>query len=264
MPRPANAGKLYLIGAGPGDPDLLTVRAARVLAECDVLLYDRLVAPGVLALARPDAERIYVGKHEGQQEPEQARIFELLLDRVEAGKVVGRLKGGDPLVFGRGAEEWMLAAERGIEVEVVPGVTSAIALPGLAGIPVTLRGVSQSFAVITGHCAEGLNQKWASYVDIDTLVILMGVKNRAFIAQSLVAAGRDPAQPVAFIERGATPQQRIVESSLQMVAEGGPEVENPAVFVIGEAVAFRAGLARAWAVSSSAEPRRSNDLTRNL
>lgn len=234
--------KLYLIGAGPGDPELLTIKAARVLAECDVVLYDRLVSREVLAFARPDAELIYVGKHEGEQEHVQGRIFELILQHARHGKTVGRLKGGDPLVFGRGAEEWALAIEHGITVELVPGVTSAVAVPGLANIPLTYRGVSQSFAVVTAHCHEGRAQEWTKYAHIDTLVILMGVKNRIFIAQSLVSAGRKPDEPVAFVERGSTPEERIVESTLEAVADGLCEVSSPAVFVIGEVVRLRARL----------------------
>jgi uroporphyrin-III C-methyltransferase len=235
----ACAGKVYLIGAGPGDPDLLTVKAVRVIGQCDVLLYDRLVGPGVLAHARPSAELIYVGKHEGEQEIIQNRIFELIREHALNGKVVGRLKGGDPLVFGRGAEEWALAVEHGLEVELIPGITSAIGVPGLAGIPLTYRDVSQAFAVVTGHCRKGLAQDWHKYAGIDTLVVLMGIKNRAYIAQSLIAAGRDPAEPVAFIERGATPNERIIESDLRSVAEGDVPVENPAVFIIGAVVRLR-------------------------
>ncbi len=232
-------GTVYLIGAGPGDPDLLTLKAARVLGLCDVVLYDRLVGPDILRLARPDAELIFVGKHEGEQEPAQERIFSLILDRALSGKMVARLKGGDPLVFGRGAEEWARALEHGIPVELIPGVTSAISVPGLAGIPLTHREISQSFTVITGHCSEGLQQEWARHSKVDTLVVLMGVKNRVFIAQALIDAGRDALQPVAFIERGSTSAQRVVTSDLKSVAQGLVEVESPAVLVIGEVVRLR-------------------------
>jgi uroporphyrin-III C-methyltransferase len=231
--------KLYLIGAGPGDPELLTIKAARTLGECDVVLYDRLVSAEILRLARPDAEQIYVGKHEGEQESTQEKIFDLILWHARAGKTVGRLKGGDPLVFGRGAEEWALALEHGIEVELVPGVSSAVAVPGLANIPLTYRGVSQSFAVVTAHCHEGHDQQWTRYAHIDTLVVLMGVKNREFVAQSLIAAGRRAAEPVAFIERGTLPEEKIVESTLGAVAAGETDVASPAVFVIGEVVRLR-------------------------
>jgi uroporphyrin-III C-methyltransferase len=203
------------------------------------VLHDRLVSADILRLARPGAELIYVGKHEGEQDRVQNRIFDLLLRHAEAGKMVVRLKGGDPLVFGRGAEEWALAREHGIEVELVPGVTSAISAPGLAGIPLTYRGISQSFAVITGHCKEGLAQNWADYARVDTLVILMGVKNREYIARALMDAGRAPDEPAAFIERATSEQQRVVITTLREIAAGRVAAENPAVFVIGKVVLMR-------------------------
>ncbi len=237
-------GKLYLIGAGPGDADLLTVKAARVLGECDVVLYDRLTTPAVLALARTDAELIYVGKHDGEQEREQARIFELILEHALAGRTVARLKGGDPLVFGRGAEEWEVAVEHGIEVELIPGISAAIAVPGLAGIPLTFREISRSFAVVTGHWKSGTNMEWAPYAQIDTLVILMGTKQRVSIAESLIAVGRRASEPVAFIEQGSLPDERVVEADLASVAEGKVEVGGPAVMIVGEVVRQRAKLAK--------------------
>jgi len=241
-----NPGKLYLIGAGPGDPELLTLKAARVLRECDVVLYDRLVSVEVLSFARPESELIYVGKHEGEQESGQARIYDLIREHALAGKTVARLKGGDPLVFGRGAEEWDLALDDGIQVELVPGVTSAISVPGLAGIPLTYRGVSQSFAVVTGHCLarqdpdhEKMKKRWRKYAAIDTLAVLMGVKNRILIAQALVAVGRRLDEPVAFVQRGSMPGEEVIESTLGEVADGKVEVTSPAVFVIGNVVRLR-------------------------
>lgn len=228
-----------MIGAGPGDPELLTLRAVRALGESDVVLYDRLVDTRSLAHARPDAEVIYVGKHHGQQERTQAEIFTLIEDRARDGKIIARLKGGDPLVFGRGAEEWALALACGLEVELIPGVSSAIAVPGLAGIPLTYRRLSQNFAVITGHCHEGAALEWKRYAGIDTLVILMGVKNRSFIAASLIGAGRSPDEPVAFVERGTTSAEGFVESTLGNVAAGAVAVHNPAVFIVGEVVRLR-------------------------
>ena len=242
-------GKVYLVGAGPGDPDLLTRKAARILALADVVLYDRLVDDAILELVSPDAELIYVGKRVGEQHKVQETIFELLADHARQGKTVVRLKGGDPLVFGRGAEEWSYLLELGIDVELVPGISSATSVPALAGIPVTYRGISHGFAVVTGHCMEGLIQDWSRYARIDTLVVLMGSRQRVHIAQSLIDAGRDPDQPVAFIENGSTMQQRIVESSLSDVAAGNVNVENPAVFVIGDVVSLRTQLtpeAFAW------------------
>jgi uroporphyrin-III C-methyltransferase len=232
-------GKLYLIGAGPGDVELLTLKAARVLRECDVVLYDRLTTPEVLALARPDAELIYVGKHDGEQEREQARIFELILEHASAGRTVARLKGGDPLVFGRGAEEWDVALEHGIAVELIPGISSAIAVPGLAGIPLTFREVSRSFAVVTGHWKTGTNMDWTPYAKIDTLVILMGTKQRASIAAALIAAGRSPREPVAFVEQGSMKDQRVIETNLETLANGEVDVNGPAVMVVGDVVRQR-------------------------
>ncbi len=235
-------GKLYLIGAGPGDPELLTLKAVRVLRQCDVVLYDRLVSQEVLSFARADAELIYVGKHEGEQDRTQDQIFEIVRSHALNGKTVARLKGGDPLVFGRGAEEWAFALENGIEVELVPGITSAISVPGLAGIPLTFRGVAQAFAVVTAHCNEGLKTDWTQYAEIDTLAILMAVKNRMFIAERLIASGRNPEEPVAFIERGSMPGERVIESTLAGVARGEVEVESPAVLVVGEVVKLRGRL----------------------
>jgi len=237
-------GKLYLIGAGPGDAELLTLKAARVLRECDVVLYDRLTTPEVLAMADPAALLVYVGKHDGEQEREQARIFELILEHTKAGRTVARLKGGDPLVFGRGAEEWEVALEHGIAVELIPGISSAIAVPGLAGIPLTFREVSRSFAVVTGHWRTGTNMDWAPYAKIDTLVILMGTKQRVLIAESLIAVGRSPGEPVAFVEQGSMAEQRVVETELAAVAKGEIEVNGPAVMVVGEVVRQRAKFPR--------------------
>lgn len=232
-------GKLYIVGAGPGDRELLTLKAARILGHCDVVLYDRLVSREVLSLARADAELIYVGKHPGDREHTQPRIFDLIRKHARNGKTVARLKGGDPLVFGRGAEEWAAAADQGIEVELIPGISSAVAVPGLAGIPLTYRGVSQSFAVITGHCQEGLSHDWAKYAAVDTLVVLMGVTNREFIAKALISAGRNAEEPVAFIEQGTTRDEHVVESTLSAVAAGAVDVESPAVWVIGDVVRLR-------------------------
>lgn len=234
-----NRGKLYLIGAGPGDPELLTLKAVRALGESDVILYDRLVAKEALYHAKPGAAAIYVGKHHGEQERTQAEIFDLILTHARQGKIVARLKGGDPVVFGRGAEEWALAIEHGVDAEIIPGVTSAISVPELAGIPVTYRELSQSFVVITGHERAGSPQDWHRYVSPDTLVILMGVSHRTQIAQSLIDAGRKLTEPVAFIERGTTEHERVVISTLGEVASGAVLVSNPAVWVIGEVVRLR-------------------------
>lgn len=250
----AHEGGVYIVGAGPGDPELLTVRAANLLREAHVILYDRLVPAEILDLAGPKAEKIYVGKHEGRQEEIQSAIFGMMENYARAGRVVIRLKGGDPMVFGRGAEEAQYLRDRGIRVEIVPGITSAIAVPGLAGIPVTYRNLSRSFSVITGHTTDGTPEQWKQYVAIDTLVILMGVQNRTKIAAALIAAGRPASEPAAFIENGSTPQELIVVTTLREVAEGKVEVKNPAIFVIGEVV--RLGSANsAGAVSRLSRPK---------
>jgi uroporphyrin-III C-methyltransferase len=243
-------GKIYLAGAGPGDPDLLTVKARNAIAGCDALLYDRLVSPEILALASPGAELIYCGKHGGDQETVQPWIFERMVELARAGRTVVRLKGGDPCVFGRGGEEWQRLREEGIEVELIPGISSSIAVPGLAGIPVTFRGVSRAFAVVTGHCRRPDETDWTRYAAVDTLVILMGVECRREIARALIEAGRSPAEPAAFIERGTTPRERVVESTLEDVAAGRMEVEAPAVFVVGEVVRLREELVRLEAAAA--------------
>jgi uroporphyrin-III C-methyltransferase len=230
---------LYLVGAGPGDPELLTLKAARVLRECDVVLYDRLVNLEILAQTRAGAEHIYVGKHEGEQESTQREIAQLILNKTGQGKTVVRLKGGDPLVFGRGGEEWAFAARHGVPVELVPGVSSAISVPGLAGIPLTYRGVSQSFTVLTGHCVGGSNVDWKQYADASTLVVLMGVKHRRAIAKSLIEAGRSPKDPVAFVRSGSLRDQHVGVGTLQQVAEGALDAKSPAVWIIGEVVRLR-------------------------
>jgi uroporphyrin-III C-methyltransferase len=232
-------GKVYIVGAGPGDPELLTLKARRIIGEADAILYDRLVSPEILSLTPHHAERIDCGKQNGRQSETQARIFDLLLHHARQPKVVVRLKGGDPMVFGRGAEEWEFLIRHNIETEIVPGVSSAIAVPALAGIPLTFRGVAKSFTVATGHCRDGENTRWEDYAAVDTLVVLMGVAHRASIARKLIAAGRPPDTPVAFIENGTTSQQRVVVADLGNVAAGTVEVATPAVMVVGEVVRLR-------------------------
>ena len=239
-------GKVYLVGAGPGDPELLTLRAVRVISEAEVILYDRLISREVLRYADPSCKLVYVGKEDGKHTLPQEEINELLAYYAGVCEKVVRLKGGDPFVFGRGGEEVLYLEEKGIPYEVVPGVSSAYAVPACAGIPLTFRGIASSFAVITGHECTGKEKRvnWRSFGDIDTLVILMGVKNRQRIARELLRAGRDPREPVAFVERGTTEEQRVVVSTLREVAEDPPEVRPPAVMVVGEVVRLRERIAR--------------------
>ncbi len=239
------AGKIYIVGAGPGRRNLLTLRAAEVLALADVVLYDRLVSADVLAMVRPGALLVDAGKEHGRQEEIQQRILRDLEEYARTFRHVVRLKGGDPMVFGRGAEEWLWLRERGCDVELVPGVTSALAVPALAGIPPTFRGVARSFAVVTGHACGGDGADWASLAHVDTLVVLMGVARRAEIAAALIRAGRSPQEPVAFIENGTLPQERVVVADLAAVAGDAVEVVSPAVMVIGAVVHLREALATA-------------------
>ncbi len=238
-----SGSKIYLVGAGPGRADLLTLRAAQVLARADVVLYDRLVSAEVLALARPGALLVDAGKEHGRQEETQQRILEQLDFYARRHAHVVRLKGGDPCVFGRGAEEWQWLRERGWEVELVPGISSALAGPSLAGIPPTLRGVARSFAVVTGHACGDDEPDWQALAAVDTLIVLMGVARRAEIARQLIGAGRSSREAVAFVENATLASERVVMSELGAVAEGIVDVANPAVMVVGEVVRRREALA---------------------
>ena len=232
-----------LVGAGPGDPDLITVKGLRWLRRADVVVYDQLVGPGLLDEAPPGALRVFAGKAAGRHYLEQSAINSILIHHAEAGRLVVRLKGGDPFVFGRGGEEVLACARAGVPVEVVPGVSSAIAVPAAAGIPITHRGLASSFAVVTGHEDPA---KPESAVDwerlataVDTLVILMGVGAFPRIAARLLAAGRSADTPAAVIHRGATSEEETVEGTLGGLAARAAEFRAPAVIVIGQAVAFR-------------------------
>ena len=231
-------GKVYIVGAGPGDPELLTVKAVRVLKEADVILYDRLVNPEILFYAKPGCELIYVGKEDGKHILEQDKINFLIYEFATKNDIVVRLKGGDPFVFGRGGEEAIFLKEKGIPYEIVPGITSAISVPEYAGVPVTHRGVASSFAVVTGHGSKGQfpDINWDALSKIDTVVFLMGVANREKIAQYLIEAGKSPETPVIFIEKGTTKEQKEITATLKEVAEGKVKVYPPAIFLVGEVV----------------------------
>lgn len=236
--------KVYLVGAGPGDPGLLTCKAFQLLQKADVVVYDRLVSAEVLAVVNPAATLIFAGKLQGEQERIQTEIHAHLLTHATSNKTVVRLKGGDPMVFGRGAEEWAFLIRHGIDVELVPGISSSLAVPALAGIPVTLRGVAASFAVIAGHRRNLESQEWSRYRLVDTLVLLMAVENRAAIAAQLIRAGRGADEPAAFIERGATDRERVVITTLGAIARGQVAVRAPAVLVVGQVVRMRRHLQR--------------------
>ena len=235
--------KVFIVGAGPGDPDLITVKGLACLRRADVVLYDRLAPAELLAEARPGAELIDVGKEPQRHRRSQDEINVLLLARARAGLTVVRLKGGDPFVFGRGGEECLALAAAGIAFEVVPGVSSAIAVPAYAGIPVTQRGVSTAFTVLTGHTADDDAFDWDAVPSAGTLVLLMGVRHLPELTRRLIEHGRAPETPAAVIQNGAPPEQRVVVGTLADIAERASAIESPATTVIGEVVALREQIA---------------------
>lgn len=243
----ARAGTVHLVGAGPGDPGLMTLRGARLLESCSFVAADRLVAPELLALAPPEAIRCDVGKKPGSGWGQQ-EIQELLIDAARAGHAVVRLKGGDPFVFGRGGEEASACVAAGVPFEVVPGITSAVAVPAAAGIPVTHRGLAPAFAVVTGHedpTKSDHRVDWAALaVFPGTLVVLMGVGSLATASTSLIAHGRPASTPAAAIQWGTTERQRVVEAPLgELAAEvRRQDLRAPATVVIGDVVGMRAVL----------------------
>ena len=234
-------GKVLIVGAGPGDPRLITVRGLECIRAADVIVYDRLVDPSLLDHAPPHAERIYAGKESSSHTLPQDSINQLLAMHARLGKSVVRLKGGDPMVLGRGGEEALFLAERGIPFEIVPGVTSAIAVPALAGIPVTHRGVSNSFAVVTGHeCGLDSAPDYAALLrSAGTLVILMGVKNLPKIVAQMLLAGIDPETPIAAIEAWTHDEQRTFVSTLGRIMKESSEIKPPAVIIVGNVVLLR-------------------------
>ncbi|RJX24726.1 MAG: uroporphyrinogen-III C-methyltransferase [Dethiobacter sp.] len=237
-------GKVYLVGAGPGDPGLITLKGLRVLSLAEVLVYDRLVNERLLSYARPGAELIYAGKEPGCHTLDQDAIGMLLVEKALEGHIVTRLKGGDPFIFGRGGEEAALLAENGIPFEIVPGVTSAVSVPAYAGIPVTHRGMSSSFAVITGHEEPGKNQSSIAWdklaAGVDTLVFLMGMQNLPLITRQLLINGCSPATPVAVISWGTRPEQQTLTGNLQdiVLKVQSFQIPSPAVIVVGDVVSL--------------------------
>ncbi len=240
---------VYLVGAGPGDPGLLTVRAAELIARADVILHDRLIPAEALAAARPDAEVVYVGKQGGGPQMPQEEIHRLLLEHARAGREVVRLKGGDPFVFGRGGEEALVCLEAGIPFEVVPGITAGVAAPAYAGIPVTHRELASGVAFVTGHEDPAKPETaldWPALAAFPgTLVFYMGVRSLPRIAEQLVAGGRPASEPVAVIERGTLPGQRTLLATLGDVGTRAAEagIRAPAVTLVGPVAALREQLA---------------------
>jgi uroporphyrin-III C-methyltransferase/precorrin-2 dehydrogenase/sirohydrochlorin ferrochelatase len=262
-------GSVTLVGAGPGDPGLLTLQGLRALQEADVVLHDHLVSPEVLALARRDAERISVGKQAGQRSVSQQQIHELMLEHAGAGQRVVRLKGGDPFVFGRGGEELEFLAANGIAFSVVPGITAAVACGAYAGIPLTHRDHAQSVRFVTAHGGETIDAvDWASLAQArQTVAFYMGVARLATIGERLLAAGLDPATPVAIVENGSRAAQRVTIAKVHELGDiaelGG--IASPALLVVGEVAALAQSLhwfgdePRVW--PDSAVPASATELT---
>ncbi len=245
-------GKVYLVGAGPGDPGLITVKGLKCIQKADVLVYDRLVSRRLIDYAKPDCKLIYAGKDPDKHLVDQELINGALLDYARQGLTVIRLKGGDPFVFGRGGEEALVLAQAEIPFEIVPGVTSAVAVPAYAGIPLTYREKNSSLAIITGNeDPEKASSQvpWAQLTNIGTLVILMGLKNLPHIASKLQAEGMEGSTPAAVIQWGTTPEQKTVTGTLDTISDVVKEHEltHPAVIVIGETGALREQLM--WAES---------------
>jgi len=236
-------GKVYLVGAGPGDPGLLTLRGKEVLEKADVVIYDRLASPRLLAFAPKDAEFIYVGKRVGRHTVDQDGINRLIVEKAKEGLNVVRLKGGDPFIFGRGGEEAEVLSDEGIPFEVVPGVTSAISVPAYAGIPLTHRRYTSSVAFVTGHLEETKQDaiNWQGLATaVGTIVFLMGMKNLPFIVEQLTKYGRSPDTPVAIIRWGTTPRHKSVKGRLSDIVEKVNEsgLRPPAIIVIGDVAAL--------------------------
>ncbi len=234
-------GELYLIGAGPGDPELLTLRAVRLLQQADVVLYDRLISDEILRMSRPDAERIYVGKRKDRHEVPQEDLNQLLLQLCLQGKRVARLKGGDPYVFGRGAEELQLVVQHGLPFQVVPGITAANGAAAYAGIPLTHRDHAWSVRFVTGHRKPGASLNWASLVEEgQTLVFYMGLQQLPEITSGLIAAGLCPQTPVALISEATTGRQQKLLGELSTIVElqQQSQLPSPSIIIVGSVVSL--------------------------
>lgn len=233
--------KVYLVGTGPGDPDLLTVKALRLIQSADVVIYDRLVSEAILEQIPAGVTQIYVGKKTGNHTLPQDEINQLLLNLAESKRTVVRLKGGDPFIFGRGSEEALLLAEHGIKFEIVPGITAAAACTAYAGIPLTHRGLSQGVQIVTGHSQQDkpLELDWKALADANkTIVIYMGFANRELISRKLVEAGLDENTPAAAIQNGTTCHQKRILTTLGELTKATSMLEAPVIFVIGKVVSL--------------------------
>lgn len=235
-------GKVYLTGAGPGDIELLTIKALRVIKEADVIIYDRLANPEILKEAKSTCKLIYVGKEDGRHIMPQDDINETIYQYSLKYENVVRLKGGDPFVFGRGGEEALYLYEREIKFEIIPGISSSISVPAYAGIPVTYRGISKSFRVVTGHEASKKDvscMDWRELKSDDTIVFLMGLHNLGKISKKLIEIGKGKNYPVAVISKGSTQEQQVVVGTLENILTKAKDIPTPALIVVGEVVNLR-------------------------
>ncbi len=240
-------GRVYLVGAGPGNPDLLTIKALQVMQKADVVLHDHLISPEIMALVRKDAHLIDVGKKAGDHKTKQERINELLVHWAQKGHQVCRLKGGDPFVFGRGGEEIQELAAAGIGYEIVPGITAAIGCAAYSGIPLTHRDHAQSVTFLTGHCKNNKDEiDWAFYAkEKQTLVVYMGLIQSPHLQQQLLKHGKNPKEPIAIIENGTSANQRVIQGTLDQLPQliEQEQVQSPALLVIGEVAQYAQSLA---------------------
>ncbi|TKI68622.1 uroporphyrinogen-III C-methyltransferase [Sulfurimonas crateris] len=235
-------GKVYLTGAGPGDIELLTLKALRVIKEADVVIYDRLANPDILKEAKNGCEFVYVGKEDGRHIMPQDDINEVIYQNALKYENVVRLKGGDPFVFGRGGEEALYLRERDIKFEIIPGITSSISAPAYAGIPVTHRGIAVSFRVVTGHESPHKKESqipWGNFKTDDTIIFLMGLHNLPKISKKLIEIGKAKDYPCAVISKGTTKDQSVVVGTLENIVEKAKDVPTPALIVVGKVVELR-------------------------
>ncbi len=234
--------KVYLTGAGPGDVELLTIKALKLIQKADVIIYDRLANPEILKEARKDAELIFVGKEKGNHRIPQDEINELIYQSALKYETVVRLKGGDPFVFGRGGEEALYLKQRDVKFEIIPGITSAISVPAYAGIPVTNRSVTPSFRVVTGHRKSSdniANINWQSFIEDETIVFLMGLHNISLIVSKLIEVGKGENYPCAIISNGTTNKQKVITGTLKDIVEKSKDAVSPAIIIVGEVVKLR-------------------------
>lgn len=249
-------GKVFLVGAGPGDPGLLTVRGLELLRSAPVIVYDHLVNPALLEETATESVKIYVGKRAGQHYVAQEEINTVLIAHARRGQDVVRLKGGDPFVFGRGGEEAEALVEAGISFEIVPGVSSAVAVPAYAGVPLTHRKLASSFAVVTGHEARKPNSAvdWAKLATgVDTLVVLMGLSNLSIIVKKLIENGRAPETPAAVIRSGTTKEQESIVGTLADIVEKSAGIRPPALIIVGDVISLSDKLS--WFMPMLEQPR---------